>query len=125
MGSEVLVRVSALMLVSTASPGESGSKILKCSLISAFKASFADLGCFASNKRCSFRDFFARRGDLIPRSFFLSIRAFKVLRLSSPIMPSNDFSPRRTKKVKTVSFPIGLKNFPAIRRVILILPPAD
>jgi len=64
MGSEVLVRISGLTLVSTASPGESGSKILKYSLISAFKAYFADSGCFASNNRCTFRDFFARRGLL-------------------------------------------------------------
>jgi len=120
------VRISGLTLVSTASPGESGSKILKYSLISAFKAYFADSGCFASNNRCTFRDFFARRGilihvDIVKISFFLSIRAFKVFRVSSPIMPSNDFSPGRTKKMRTVSLP----NCPVIRCVILILPPAD
>lgn len=64
-------------------------------------------------------------GFMTKRLFFLSIRASSSLRVSSPMIPSNDFRPGRTKKFITLSLPMLEKNFPDIFSLMSISPPAD
>lgn len=126
----MFVRISALTLVSTASPGDKGSKRCEYSSISAFKILLASSGCVESNKVLTLRDLLARRGIFIPgditkQLFFLSTNAFRSLSVSSPMIPSKVSKPGRTKKVRVELFPSFSKNFPATRRVILTEPVAD
>lgn len=63
--------------------------------------------------------------EMVSVLFFLSIIADNFLSVSSPIIPSNDFSPGNIKNSIVSLIPILLKNFPLTFSLMLIVPAAD
>lgn len=132
MASSVNVFISALIPVSIVSLSLTAPKIFLCLFTMALICSFTLLFKWLSliSKLFTCFDSFSCSGILMlgfifSILFFRSIIASSSLSVSSPMIPSNEVRPGKTKNSIIVLFPMLSKNLPVIFLSIWISPPAD